>query len=85
MMAHDGPAYLRVNRATICPRLPAKRPIPSRLLCCEWEAMRGDGRSMEAIAAMDVFGQSAYSHEELLAHYHLTACDIVDKARKMMA
>ncbi|MEG0997165.1 MAG: transketolase family protein, partial [Clostridia bacterium] len=34
-------------------------------------AMRGDGRSMEAIAAMDVFGQSAYSHEELLAHYHL--------------
>jgi transketolase len=47
-------------------------------------ALRGDGRPMEAVAVMDVFGQSAQKPEELMAHYGLTAKDIADKVRKVL-
>jgi transketolase len=47
-------------------------------------ALRGDGRPLDAVADKDGFGQSAYSHEGLLAHYHLTAADIESKVRELL-
>lgn len=46
--------------------------------------LRGDGRPMDAVAVQDVFGQSAYTHEELLTHYHLNVDDIAGKAEKLL-
>ena len=46
--------------------------------------LRGDGRPMDAVAVQDVFGQSAYTHEELLTHYHLNVADIADKAKSLL-
>ena len=46
-------------------------------------ALRGDGRPMEAVAVMDVFGQSAQKPEVLMEHYGLTAKDIADKSKKL--
>lgn len=46
--------------------------------------LRGDSRPMDAVAVQDVFGQSAYTHEELLTHYHLNVQDIVDKAKSLL-
>lgn len=47
-------------------------------------ALKGDGRPMDGVAAQDVFGQSASSHEELLHHYHLTAQDIAIKVKTLL-
>lgn len=47
-------------------------------------ALRNDPRKLEAVAVSDVFGQSAYSHEELLSYYHLTADDIVEKTLQVL-
>lgn len=47
-------------------------------------ALRGDGRPMDAVAVQDVFGQSAYTHEELLSYYHVNVQDIVEKAEKLL-
>lgn len=41
--------------------------------------LRGTGMPLESIAVMDVFGQSAYSHQELLKQYHLDADSILEK------
>lgn len=46
--------------------------------------LRGEGISIESIAIMDVFGQSAYSHAELLKHYHLDAESILEKIQNLM-
>ena len=48
-------------------------------------ALRGDGRPLDAVAVQDEFGQSAYTHEELLAHYHLSAQDIAEKTAALLA
>lgn len=45
-------------------------------------ALRGSGIPMESVAVMDVFGQSASSHEELLEYYGLDAKSIYRKIRK---
>ena len=45
--------------------------------------LRGDSRPMDAVAAPDAFGQSASKAEELMAFYHLTAKDIVGKAKAL--
>ncbi|NLB91222.1 MAG: transketolase family protein [Clostridiales bacterium] len=47
-------------------------------------ALRGDGRPIQAVAAQDVFGQSAANPEELLEYYHLTAKDIATKAKEVL-
>lgn len=47
-------------------------------------ALRGSGKPMEAVAVMDVFGQSAQNWAELMAHYHLTDKDIVDKVKVVL-
>ena len=46
--------------------------------------LRGDSRPMDAVAVQDVFGQSAYTHEELLSHYHINVDDIAEKAEKLL-
>ncbi len=46
--------------------------------------LRGDGRPLEAIAVQDAFGQSAYTHEELLTHYHLQVDDIAHTAEELL-
>ncbi|MGI6725443.1 MAG: transketolase family protein [Christensenellales bacterium] len=48
-------------------------------------ALRGSGLPLEAVAIMDMFGQSAQNVEELMAHYHLTDRDIVQKAKAVLA
>lgn len=48
-------------------------------------ALRGDGRPMEAVAVMDSFGQSASNAEELMAHYGLTAKNIADTVKRILA
>ena len=48
-------------------------------------ALRGDGRPMEAVAVMDVFGQSAQKLEELMAHYGLTSKDIAEKVKSILS
>lgn len=48
-------------------------------------ALRGDGRPMEAVAVMDSFGQSASNAEELMAHYGLTAKNIADTVKRVLA
>lgn len=47
-------------------------------------ALRGDARPLNAVAVPDVFGQSAYSYEELLNYYHLSAKDIACCAEKLI-
>ena len=47
-------------------------------------ALRGDGRPLDAVAVQDVFGQSAYSYDELLTCYHLKAADIAERAAKLL-
>lgn len=47
-------------------------------------ALRGDGRPMEGVAVADEFGQSAFSHDELLSHYHLTAVDIAARVKTLL-
>ncbi len=39
-------------------------------------ALKGSGMPLEVVAIADRFGQSAHTHDELLAHYGLTAADI---------
>lgn len=46
--------------------------------------LRGTAIPVEAVAIMDVFGQSGQSHEELLEHYGLTAAEIVNTAKKIL-
>ncbi|HAA25447.1 MAG TPA: transketolase [Ruminiclostridium sp.] len=46
-------------------------------------ALRGKGIPVESIAINDEFGQSAGSHDELLAHYGLKADNIVEKAKAL--
>lgn len=46
--------------------------------------LRGDDRPLEAIAVQDTFGQSAYTHEELLTHYHLQVDDIAQTAEELL-
>lgn len=46
--------------------------------------LRGDSRPMDAVAVQDVFGQSAYTHEELLTHYHINVNDIAEKAENLL-
>ena len=46
--------------------------------------LRGDARPMNAVAVQDEFGQSAYTHEELLNYYHLNVADIVCQVRELM-
>ena len=45
-------------------------------------ALRGSAISMEYVAVEDSFGQSARSADELMAHYGLTAENIVSKVKK---
>ncbi len=47
-------------------------------------ALRGGGRTLEAVAVMDTFGQSAMNADELMAHYHLTAEDIAAKVKEAL-
>ena len=47
--------------------------------------LRSEGMRIESIAIMDRFGQSAYSHEELLKAYGLTEIDIVEKAKHALS
>ena len=46
--------------------------------------LRGSSLPIESIAIMDVFGQSAYSHAELLKEYGLDAESILKKIQKLM-
>ncbi len=46
--------------------------------------LRGGAVPIEAVAIQDEFGQSAYSHDELLVHYGLTDNEIVKKVRKIL-
>lgn len=46
--------------------------------------LRGNGMPLESVAVMDVFGQSGASHQELLAHYGLSAESILQKIRKVV-
>jgi transketolase len=48
-------------------------------------ALRGKGIPMEVVAIDDSFGQSALSHEELLAHYRLTSHEIIAKVKLLSA
>lgn len=45
--------------------------------------LRGSALPIESIAVMDVFGQSASSHAELLEYYGLDAKSILEKIRKI--
>lgn len=45
--------------------------------------LRGQGKPIESVAVMDVFGQSAYSHTELLNYYCLDAESILKKILKI--
>jgi transketolase len=54
------------------------------LTCAVGWALRGNGKPLEAVAVMDAFGQSAQSIDELMAHYHLTDKDIVQKVRLVL-
>lgn len=45
-------------------------------------ALRGSAIPMESVAVMDVFGQSASSHEELLEYYELDAKSIYKKIKR---
>lgn len=47
-------------------------------------ALRGDGRPLEAVAVMDTFGQSALNIDDLMAHYHLTPTDIIQKVKEAL-
>lgn len=51
------------------------------LTCAVGWALRGIGKPLEAVAVMDTFGQSAQNIDELMAHYHLTDKDIVQKVK----
>jgi transketolase len=46
--------------------------------------LRGGAVPIEVVAIQDEFGQSAYTHDELLVHYGLTDNDIVEKVRKIL-
>lgn len=46
--------------------------------------LRGTGIPMESVAVMDLFGQSAYSHQELLDYYHLNADSILKKIKDLV-
>lgn len=46
--------------------------------------LRGGAVPIEVVAIEDEFGQSAYSHDELLLHYGLTDNDIVKKVKKIL-
>ncbi len=46
--------------------------------------LRNEGVPMECVAVMDVFGQSAGSHEELMGFYGLDAGTICQKARRLL-
>lgn len=46
--------------------------------------LRGDSRPIDAVAVQDVFGQSAYTHEELLSYYHINVNDIAEKAENLL-
>ena len=45
--------------------------------------LRGSAIPMESVAVMDVFGQSASSHAELLQEYGLDAGSILEKIEKL--
>lgn len=47
-------------------------------------ALRSEPILQEAVAVMDVFGQSAQNSVELMAHYHLTDKDIEQKVLKLL-
>ena len=44
--------------------------------------LRGTGLPIQSVAVMDVFGQSASSHQELLEYYHLDARSILKEIKK---
>ncbi len=44
--------------------------------------LRGTGIPIQSVAVMDVFGQSASSHQELLEYYHLDARSILKEIKK---
>ena len=46
--------------------------------------LRGTALPIEVIAIDDTFGQSAYTHDELLTHYGLTDKDIIQKIRNIV-
>lgn len=46
--------------------------------------LRGTGIPMESVAVMDVFGQSASSHDELLKEYGLDEGSIFEKIKKVV-
>jgi len=46
--------------------------------------LRSEGLPVEPLAVMDAFGQSADSHDELLAAYGLTEKDIIKAAEKIL-
>lgn len=46
--------------------------------------LRGGAVPIEVVAIEDEFGQSAFSHDELLVHYGLTDNDIVKKVKKIL-
>lgn len=47
-------------------------------------ALRAQRPVLDAVAIADMFGQSAHTAEELYAHYHLTAGDIVGRAKALL-
>ena len=44
--------------------------------------LRGTGLPIQSVAVMDVYGQSASSHQELLEYYHLDARSILKEIKK---
>ena len=44
--------------------------------------LRGTGLPIQSVAVMDVFGQSASSHQELLEYYHLDARSVLKEIKK---
>lgn len=46
--------------------------------------LRSEGLPIEPVAIMDVFGQSAYNHDELLVAYGLTEKDIMKASEKIL-
>ena len=86
------PGIKPVNEEAVIRQVTGKKAV----ITCEEHSIRGglsmlisyllrnEGIPMECIAVMDVFGQSACSHEELLKFYGLDAETICRKARKIL-
>lgn len=72
------PAALQANCADVRAIVTAEEhSLIGGLASLVGEALRGSGIPFASVGIADQFGQSAYTYDELLAAYHLTAGDIV--------